>query len=190
MSVDTLEKLSPFEYLETERKSDVKHEYIDGTLIPMSGASIFHNIICSNLLRILGNTLEDQNYIICGSDLKVFLPLLNRYVYPDTVVIQGTPHTTDQHTDTITNPSVIIEVLSESTEGYDRGDKFQAYRSVESLQEYVLVSQDKPLIEVFTRQEDGWYLHDAKGLDQIIRLQTLSYDLPLKEVYAKVKLAQ
>lgn len=190
MTVTTLERVSPFAYLEAERKSETKHEYLNGIIIPMSGASWIHTLICSNLIRLIGNLIERQDLTVHGSDLKVFSPKTHSYFYPDVAVVKGEPQLTDAYADTITNPSLIIEVLSESTEGYDRGDKFQAYRTIESLQEYVLISQDKLLIEIFTRRDDGWHLTEAKGLDDTIHLQTLSYELALADVYAKVKFAQ
>lgn len=135
---------------------------------------------------------ERRDLTVHSNDLKVFSPKTKSYFYPDIVVIEGEAELSDEYKDTITNPRLIIEVLSESTEGYDRGDKFQAYHSIESVQEYVLVSQDKPLIEVFTRHENTWYLTEAKGLDSRIKLQILNYDLSLAEVevYAKVKFSQ
>lgn len=189
MQGTTLEKISPAEYLEAERKSDIKHEYIEGILLPMSGASWIHTLICSNLIRFIGNFLEKKDFTVHGSDLRIANVRGDKYFYPDIVVVQGEPTFTDEVFDTITNPFLIIEVLSESTESYDRGDKFQAYRSIASLQEYVLVSQDKPLVEVFTRHQDAWHLTEAKGLDSKISLQGLGVEVSLAEVYAKVKLS-
>lgn len=191
MTTTTLANVSPADYLEAERKSDFKHEYLDGIVIPMSGASWIHTIITNNISALLWLFIKNEEALtVHSSDLKIFSPAMHGYFYPDVVVVKGEPHLTDTHADTITNPSLIIEVLLNSTEGYDRGDKFRAYRAIESLQEYVLVSQHEPFVEVFVRQDDGWYLHDAKGMTQTIRLQTLSYDLSLAEVYAKVKFGQ
>jgi Uma2 family endonuclease len=187
MAATTIERILPAEYLEAERKSDTKHEYIDGILLPMPGASWIHTLICTNLIRLIGNFLEKKDLTVHSNDLRVANVGGDKYFYPDIVVIQGEPNFTDNIFDTITNPFLIVEVLSESTESYDRGDKFQAYRSLTSLQEYVLVSQDKPLIEVFSRHQDGWRLTEASGLDSIIRLQKMNLDLSLEAVYAKVK---
>lgn len=191
MAATTLEKISLTEYVEAERKSDVKHEYLDGIVIPMSGASLAHTTITNNISALIWFFIREKNDLtVHSSDLKVFNPKAKTYFYPDVVVIEGEAELTDEYKDTITNPRLIIEVLSDSTEGYDRGDKFQAYRSIDSLQEYVLVSQDKPLIEVFTRHENIWHLNEAKGLESQIRLQTLNYNLPLADVYAKVRFSQ
>ena len=191
METLTPPKILAEDYLEQERQSQEKHEYHDGTIIPTSGASIPHNFIVSKLIRLLGNILEDdrEGFSVFGSDLKVFIPSLARYVYPDVVVIQGNPAVTDERKDVVTNPMLIIEVLSESTEAYDRGDKFEAYRAVDSLREYVLVSQNKPHIELFSREStnDAWKLTEASGLKSSIKLPVFDLNLSLAEVYAKVK---
>ena len=183
-------KITAETYLEQERQSQEKHEYHDGTIIPMSGASIPHNFIVSKLIRLLGNILEDEReeFSVFGSDLRVFIPSLTSYVYPDVVVIKGNPAVTDERRDIITNPLTIVEVLSESTEARDRGDKFEAYRTIESLREYVLVSQEKPHIEVFSRSsaQDVWKLTEASGLESNIQVPVLDLTLSLTDVYAKV----
>lgn len=135
-----VEKISVQEYLENERKSNIKHEYNDGILMPMSGASIIHTIICNNIAALLWILSKNKDYTVHSSYLKVSIPLNNRFVYPDVVLVKGIAQVSEYHKDTITNPHIIFEVLSESTEGYDRGDKFQAYRTLESLQVYVLVA--------------------------------------------------
>ncbi|MFP4089373.1 MAG: Uma2 family endonuclease [Cyclobacteriaceae bacterium] len=185
----SVEKVSVEDYLAAERKSEIKHEYIDGTLFPMSGASYFHTIICGNIIRILGNLILKKELTIHGSDLRVAAAEGRKYYYPDVVLIDGEPVFTDPHSDTITNPSIIFEVLFKSTEGYDRGDKFQSYRMLESLQAYVLVAQDKPLVEVFTRNADTrqWVLSEARGTESSIQLPLLDADLALADLYAKVK---
>ncbi|MGD1891696.1 MAG: Uma2 family endonuclease [Cyclobacteriaceae bacterium] len=183
-------KITTEAYLEQERRSEEKHEYHDGTVISMSGASIPHNFIVSKLIRLLGNILEDEReeFSVFGSDLRVFIPSLTSYVYPDVVVIKGNPAVTDERRDIITNPLTIVEVLSESTEARDRGDKFEAYRTIESLREYVLVSQEKPHIEVFSRSsaQDVWKLTEASGLESNIQVPVLDLTLSLTDVYAKV----
>jgi len=187
MSAIVTEKISPAEYLGAERKSETKHEFIDGTILPMPGASWVHTLICTNLIRLIGNFLEKKDLTVHSNDLRVANSEGNKYFYPDVVVVQGEPNFVDDAFDTITNPFLIIEVLSDSTESYDRGDKFQAYRSIASLQEYVLVSQDKSLIEVFSRHQDGWHLTEASGLEGSVKLENLGLALPLEAVYAKVK---
>lgn len=185
----SIEKISVQEYLETERKSDIKHEYDHGTLIPMSGASIIHTLICNNIAALLWIITKDKDFTVHSSDLRVSIPSNNRFVYPDVVLLKGAPQVSEYHRDTITNPFMIFEVLSESTERYDRGDKFQAYRTLESLQAYVLVAQDKPLVEVFTRnaETNQWVLSEARDLESHIQLPLLKEELPLADIYAKVK---
>jgi len=189
METLALPKITTDAYLEQERQNQEKHEYHDGTIIPMSGASIPHTIICGNIYALIWYFIREKDFTVHTSDLRVFVPKTQRYVYPDVVVVQGEPEVTDEQKDTVTNPLIIIEVLSESTEARDRGDKFEAYRTVDSLREYVLVSQDKPHVEVFSRDSvnDVWKLTEASGLDSSVKFSALDLDLVLAEVYAKVK---
>jgi len=188
----SVEKISVQDYLESERKSDIKHEYDNGTLIPMSGASIIHTIICNNIAALLWIISKDKDFTVHSSDLRVSIPSTERFVYPDVVLLQGTPQISEYHKDTVNNPFMIFEVLSESTERYDRGDKFQAYRTLQSLQVYVLVAQDKPLVEVFTKDADTgqWILSEAHGLGSSIQLPNMKEKLILSDIYAKVKFPQ
>lgn len=187
-----VEKVSAADYLAAERTSETKHEYLDGIIIPMSGASIPHTIICANLIALIWNLIKDKDFTVHNNDLKVYNARKESYFYPDVVVIKGEAKATDKHQDVIANPHLIIEVLSESTEGYDRGDKFQAYRTNESLQCYVLISQDKPLVEVFTKNSESqlWTLSEAQGLASNIKLPTLDAEIALSDIFAKVKFAQ
>jgi len=188
----SVEKISVQDYLESERKSDIKHEYDNGTLIPMSGASIIHTIICNNIAALLWIISKDKDFTVHSSDLRVSIPSTERFVYPGVVLLQGTPQISEYHKDTVNNPFMIFEVLSESTERYDRGDKFQAYRTLQSLQVYVLVAQDKPLVEVFTKDADTgqWILSEAHGLGSSIQLPNMKEKLILSDIYAKVKFPQ
>lgn len=188
----SVEKISVQDYLESERKSDIKHEYDNGTPIPISGASYFHNLICSNLIRVLGNAFLTETLTVHSADLRIAVQGSKKYYYPDVVLLEGNPEFTDDHFDTVKNPFMILEVLSESTERYDRGDKFQAYRTLQSLQVYVLVAQDKPLVEVFTKDADTgqWILSEAHGLGSSIQLPNMKEKLILSDIYAKVKFPQ
>lgn len=181
-------KITAETYLEQERQSQEKHEYHDGTIIPMSGASIPHTIICGNIYALIWYFVREKDFTVHTSDLRTFVPKTQRYVYPDVVVVQGEPTVTDEQKDTVTNPLIVIEVLSESTEARDRGDEFEAYRTVDTLREYVLVSQDKPHIEVFSRDSpsDVWKLTEASGLESDIQLPALDLTLSLNDIYAKV----
>jgi len=187
-----IEKISVQDYLEAERKSDIKHEYSNGTIIPMSGASYFHTLICSNIIRILGNAILSKTRTVHSADLRIAVQETQKYYYPDIVLLEDEPNFTDDQFDTVTNPFIIFEVLSESTERYDRGDKFQAYRTLESLQAYVLVAQDKPLVEVFTKdtRTGQWVLSEAQGSGSSIQLPTMGEKLALSDIYAKVKFPQ
>jgi len=183
----TIEKVSARDYLANERKSETKNEFVDGIIIPMTGASIPHTIICMNISALIWFHIKEKDFTIHSNDLRVHSPQANSYFYPDIAVIQGEAELTDEHFDTITNPLLIVEVLSESTEGYDRGDKFRAYREISSLKEYVLVSQEKPYVEVFSKSDkDVWTLHEAQGLQSSIHFNTLSLKLSLSDIYNKI----
>ncbi len=173
------------QYLEFERTSEEKHEYLDGQIYLMGGASHNHSIITATIIGILYTPMRSRPCSVFDSDMRVKAGRL--YTYPDITVVCGTPQYTDDNPDTLLNPTLIIEVLSPSTERYDRGKKFEHYRALESLQEYVLVSQDRPLIEHYIRQPDGqWLFSDASGLDSTLTLPSIGCTLALADVYEKV----
>jgi Uma2 family endonuclease len=179
--------MSPEEYLEFERKSEEKHEYFAGEIFAMSGAKRNHNKITINLSGLVWQHLKGKNCESYSSDMRVFVPKTGLYTYPDSVVVCGEPKFQDNVFDTLLNPVLLIEVLSDSTEAYDRGKKFQHYRSIESLQEYVLVSQDEAQIEKYVRQDDGfWVLSEAVGLDAEINFDSIECVIALNEVYDKI----
>jgi Uma2 family endonuclease len=180
----TAVKVSPADYLELERKAEFKSEYSDGTILPMPGASQEHNIIATNIIRVLGNQLVDKPYQIYGSDMKV--RTRNRYSYPDITVVCDTPSFEDFETDVLLNPTVIFEILSPSTEAYDRGEKFAAYRERDSLHLYVLVSQHLPKLELYKREGKGWYFSEVSNLEASVHLETIDCTLKLSEIYSKV----
>jgi Uma2 family endonuclease len=181
-----LEKtLSVAEYLEQERTAEVKHEYLDGIVKQMPGASRAHNILGTNLIQSLANHLEDQPCEIYGSDMRVRVTA-TRYTYPDVTVVCGTPLFEDSWVDTLLNPTLMIEILSPSTEAYHRGEKFSFYRRIESLQEFVFVSQDEPKLERYLRQGSEWRFSEATGLEDAMRLETISLTLSLARVYKKL----
>jgi Uma2 family endonuclease len=184
----TTTKVSPAEYLELERKAEFKSEYLEGTIVPMSGATRIHNLINKNVSGLLWLQLRDEACEVYQSDMKVRTNV--RYSYPDTVVVCGEPRFEDDQKDILQNPTLVVEVLSSSTEMYDRGDKFAAYRQLESLQAYVLVSQLMPRIEIFKRQAEGWHFLEVSGLEQTVRLEAIGCELKLSEVYEKVDFSQ
>lgn len=174
------------EYLKFERTSETRHEYLDGEIFEMVGASANHSIISSSVNHSLYSQTQNRPCLVYTSDMRV---RVNRkmYTYPDITVVCGTPEYEDDHVDTLLNPTLIVEVLSPSTERYDRGEKFQHYRALTSLQEYVLISQHSPRIERYLRQpDDQWLLTDAVGLEATIELPSISCTLRLSEVYEKV----
>jgi Uma2 family endonuclease len=185
-----LEKvLSVSEYLEQERTSEVKHEYLDGIVKEMPGASREHNIIGTNFSRKLDVHLEDQPCEIYGSDMRVRVTS-TRYTYPDITVVCSTSLFEDNYVDTLLNPTLMIEILSPSTEAYDRGEKFSFYRRIESLQEFVFVSQDEPKLERYLRQGSEWRFSEATGLEDTMRLETIGLTLALARVYKKLSFAK
>lgn len=175
------------QYLEMERASAEKHEYRDGEIYLMSGASRRHNQIMGNAFASLHTQLRQSPCIVYPSDLRVKVTDTGMYTYPDISIVCGEPRFEIEQLDTLLNPVVVVEVLSATTESYDRGAKFQHYRALESLQEYVLISQDSPRIERYARQDnDQWLLTDAAGLDAMITLDSVGCTLALADVYEKV----
>ena len=187
MSARPKKRMSQEEHLEFERGSDEKHEYLNGQIFAMSGAKRNHNKIVANLSGLLWQDLKDKDCEFYPNDMRVFVPKTGLYTYPHLVVVSGEPKFQDAVPDILLNPVLLMDVLSESTEGYDRGRKFQHYRSIESLKEYVLVSQDEARIEKYIKQGDGfWVLSEAVGLDSEINLDSIECDLRLSEIFAKV----
>ena len=181
-----LHPYSPAEYLALERSATARSEYIDGVIVAMAGASHEHSLIASNLIGELRTALRREPREVHGSDLRVSVPIAALYTYPDATVVCGEPAFEDNAADTLTNPTVITEVLSPATEAYDRGEKFARYRTLPSLRTYILVSQDRLRVEWYTRGESGWLLHEASGPDGSVELAALGCTLALAEVYAKL----
>jgi len=184
-------RLTPEEYLAQERRTAFKSEYRDGEIIAMAGASLAHIRINANLMRHLGNQLDGTPCEALGQDLKI-RSLPTRYSYPDVTIVCAELEFLDENQDVITNPTVILEILSESTEAYDRGDKFLAYQQRASLQEYVLVAQDRISVEHYTRQGDGnvWLYERLDRPDARLRLPSVGAEVALSDVYRRVDVAQ
>jgi Uma2 family endonuclease len=174
------------EYLKFERTSEEKHEYYAGEIFAMSGASENHNLIVGNLIAGFHSQLRQKPCKIYPSDMRVKIRSSGLYTYPDVTVVCGTPEFEDNNFDTLLNPTVIIEVLSPSTEAYDRGKKFQHYRTIHSLQDYILIAQDSTRIDHFTLRENEWIFSDANSLDGVITLPSIDCTLHLSDVYEKV----
>ena len=178
------------EYLEIERAAEFKSEYIDGYIVAMSGASEPHNLIVTNVVSELRGQLKARDCRVYFSDMRIDVREQGLFAYPDVVVVCGDPELSDSKLDNLRNPVVIIEVLSKSTESYDRGVKFMKYRRIESLQEYLLVSQDTPLVERYVRQpNDHWLMSEALGLEAVVHMSSIDCDLKLVEAYDKVRLS-
>jgi Uma2 family endonuclease len=179
--------LSLEEYRNLETIAEVKHEYHDGEIIEMTGGSINHNSILINLIVLLKLALRGTNYRLQSSDLRLWIPQYNRGLYPDLMIIAGEPLFSDNRNDEILNPCVIIEVLSPSTSGYDRGDKFRYYRSIPQLNQYLLVSQEEILIESYSKtSENNWLLQEYTPARVIISLDSLGISLNLADIYEGV----
>jgi Uma2 family endonuclease len=172
------------QYLELERTSEIKHEYLDGYIHAMAGASANHNLIAATVTGLFYMQLRGRPCGIYTSDQRVKAGAI--YAYPDISVVCGTPEFTGDTPDTLANPILIVEVLSPSTETYDRGTKFQHYRELDSLQEYLLIAQNSHRVEHYSRQQDdSWVLKDVVGIDAALELASIGCTLSLADVYEK-----
>ncbi len=183
--------LTPEEYITLERKAipdveTVRSEYVKGKIIAMSGASFAHNLITANISAGLHARLRDSGCVAIANEMRVSTPSTSSYFYPDVVVVCEEPRFEDDVFDILLNPIILVEVLSPSTEAYDRGEKFIHYRQIESLQEYILVAQDKICVEIFRRQENNWILTDFQNLEELLPLNSVQSELPLREIYDRV----
>jgi Uma2 family endonuclease len=182
-------KMTVAEYLAFERTAERKHEFYDGEIFDMAGASRQHNEIKENLIGELFGRLKGGSCRTYSSDQRVTVPSTGLYTYPDLVIVCGPPKFAPEDADTLVNPQVVIEILSDSTEKYDRGDKFQQYQKLPSVQEYVLVSQNQVLVERYARQPDGTWVpttfDDPAGE---FALATVPVRVPLADVYRGVEL--
>jgi Uma2 family endonuclease len=177
---------TPERYLALERASDRRSELINGQIYAMTGASFVHNTIVGNILTILRNRLRNRGCSVLSSDMRVKASQTLMYTYPDVVALCEPPRLEDAYGDTLLNPAVIFEVLSESTERYDRGEKFAHYRRIESLREYILVSQDTTRVERFVRHGDHWVFSDVTEPDGSLAIDTLGCEITLAEIYEHV----
>ena len=185
MATAALNRYTPEEYLALERHAEFKSEYIDGRIIAMSGAQRPHVIIVHNLDREIGTRLLEGPCEIYPMDMKVGIAASGRYVYPD-LCVSCDPRFEDGVADVLLAPVLIIEVLSDSTEKYDRGDKFLHYRRIATLREYVLVSQTKCLVERFVKDGDFWQVESVSDLAATLVLSSVGVEIPLRRIYSKV----
>jgi Uma2 family endonuclease len=189
MQVPPLTYYSPEEYLELETSADYKSEYLDGQIIPMAGGTPNHNKISLNLSSALNFALRRKSYDVFMSDLRLWIPSCRLYTYPDVMVVQKPLVFAENRQDTIINPLAIAEVLSDSTEKYDRGDKFRMYRTIPSFKEYLLVSQTRIQVEKFTKNDaNQWVLSEYAGKDAKIIFDSFEFEISLDELYERVEL--
>ena len=187
MALQPKTRFTPEEYLEMERKAAYKSEYHDGEIFAMAGASESHISIVANLMYLLVGQFKGRDCKAYSNDMKVRVTATGLFTYPDVVILCGEARFDDQQRDVLMNPGVIIEVLSDSTEAYDRGKKFDHYRSIESLSDYLLVAQDRPEIDKFVRQPNQQWLYSPnKGIDSRVEIASVNCVLSLAEVYDKV----
>lgn len=179
------------EYLEMERAAPERNEYFNGDIYAMAGASRRHNLISTNVSRSLSSQLRKRPCEVYSSDMRVKVRKTGLYTYPDIVVVCGKPQLEDEKRDSLLNPTVLIEVLSPVTEGYDRGDKFEHYRTITSLTDYLLVAQSKILVEHFVRQPNNtWLLSVFDEAQQSVEIRSIECSLLLEEIYEKVNFTE
>lgn len=184
---------TPAEYLALEREAETKHELVEGEIFAMAGATAALNQLTFNLAGELRAALAGGPCRGYSSDQRVRVPETNLYTYPDLTIVCGEPEFDPNDSDTLVNPTLIVEVLSPSTEAWDRGGKFAHYRRIPSLQEYLLVSQDRPLLERYLRQGpagDEWLLTAVSSLEGVLTLGSIPVKLALSEIYARVSLPE
>lgn len=182
-------RLTPDEYLRMERAAEFKSEYDDGVIIAMSGASFRHNLIVTGLVHSLVSRVRKGCHVL-PSDMKVRVVNPTRFFYPDVSVVCERPQFADDERDVLLNPLIVIEVLSDSTEKYDRSRKFLSYQGIASLQQYVLVSHESALVEHFRREADHWIYTKSEDLDAAVTLPAAGCEIPLREIYLQVDFSE
>ncbi|MBE9208991.1 Uma2 family endonuclease [Nostoc sp. LEGE 06077] len=183
------EHYTPEEYLQLEETSEFKHEYYDGEIVPMAGGTTNHNEIAGNFYANFKLKMRGKNYKIYIGDVRLWIPRYRIYTYPDAMVIEGEPIYEGNSTTTVTNPEVIIEVLSKSTQSHDKIDKFRFYRSIPTFKEYIIVNQYEYLIEHYAKNANNqWVLTEYESLDAVLSLQTIDFEIPLSDIYEGVNL--
>ncbi|MGK7922920.1 MAG: Uma2 family endonuclease [Trichodesmium sp.] len=185
--IQTEKSYSLEEYLSLEVESEEKHEYINGEIISMTGGTPNHNKIALNFSAALNFALKRQPYDVFITDQRLWIPTEKIYTYPDVMVIEGELQFQEGRQDTLTNPIIIAEVLSTSTEGFDRGKKFSAYRTIPTFKEYILIDQYTMQVEQFTKTESGqWLLSEHRGEDSKLSLKCIDFEITLADLYDKV----
>jgi Uma2 family endonuclease len=175
---------TPEEYLELEAAADYKSEYRDGKIVPMTGGTTNHNQLAGTFYAYLLFALKGKGYNIYIADVRLWIPRYRQYTYPDVMVVQGQPIYTGTNTTTISNPQVIIEVLSPSTQNYDQGDKFMYYRSIPEMREYILIDQKQFRVMQHTKTPEGnWLLSEHEGAESILALGAIAFQISFQDLY-------
>jgi Uma2 family endonuclease len=189
MSTQPKALLSPEQYLERERAADYKSEYHDGEMFAMAGAPEAHNLVVGNAFGELRQQFRGRPSRVYPSEMRVRISVTGLYTYPDVVAVCGEPLFTDDQRDSLINPALLVEALSPSTEAYDRGRKFEHYRTMDSLREYLLLATDRVHGDLYTKQTDGrWLLTSASGMDSSLSLDSVDANLLMADIYEKVEL--
>ena len=189
MSTQPKAFLTPQEYLEIERKAEYKSEYYAGEMFAMAGAKERHNTIAINAIILIGQQFRGRPCHIYGSDMRVRVSQTGLYTYPDVSAVCGELRLEDDHVDTLLNPNLLIEVLSLTTEAYDRGRKFEQYRTIPSLTQYVLIASDHVYVDVYTRDQEGrWILTSAWKPEDVVQLTSVECTLRIADLYDKTDL--
>jgi Uma2 family endonuclease len=183
MASDPKPRLSAEDYLALERSSETRSEFLEGEIFAMTGASERHNLLAGNVYSAFRAQLRHRGCRVYFSDMRVKVSLTGLYTYPDVVLVCDPPQFADAEVDTLLNPKVIVEILSKSTEDYDRGTKFVHYRTLPSLTEYLLVSQDQIHVEHYLRESEGWLLTETSQRDDVVDLPSVGARLAVAEVY-------
>ncbi len=191
MKARNLPKLSVSEYITLEKESDSRYEYHDGSIFALAGGTMNHGLLCGNIYSEIRNGLKanGSNCKPLSSEVKLYIKSHNSYVYPDTMVVCGEVEKAEEDKNAATNPELVVEILSKSTAEYDRGEKFHMYRQIQSLKEYVLIEQDKAVVEVFYKKPktDLWKITRYEGLNSVINLRSLSLEIRMSELYFDIE---
>jgi Uma2 family endonuclease len=190
MAMAAPRRFSVLDYLRAENEAETKSEYVNGEVFAMAGTSLTHNDVTYTLLTEIAPQLRGGLCMAYGSDLRIRVDASNLYTYPDISIVCGEPDVDPNDSCAVTNPTVLFEVLSDSTESWDRGGKFAHYRLLPSLREYVLVSQSEPRVERYVRSGDDWILTEFVGLEATFALASLEVKVPLSSIYARVEFAE
>mgnify|MGYP001570243565 CR=1 FL=1 len=179
-------KFTPAEYLAMEEAAEYKSEYYAGEIFAMAGGTTDHSLIAGNVIQALNNLFESKPCRVFNSDVRLLVQPSGLYTYPDIMVICGKIQFVERRKDTVTNPLVIVEVLSESTRDYDRGAKFNFYKQIPSLQEYVMIESESARVECYRRAGDKWTIETYDNLNNVARFESLACEIPVKRIYNKV----